>query len=263
MTETRDELARPRAPRWRRRCAIGAGVLATLFVLAWLAVPPIVRSQVESRATEALGRPTTLESVAFDPFRLRLTLKGLAIAGLGDAPPLATVDTIEADLSTASIWHRAPVLEALKLSRPAIALGRDRDGRPSVQDLLDRAAGAPPGPPPRFSLNNIEIDGGSIRLDDARAGRRVAVVQACWPGGFRGTATRPPSGGEDQLAVLRHAQPVLAPGVLDDEFAGVAEQRGAVDAARPGRGVGGRLHGGRCYGGRERIVHAMNDNDSR
>jgi len=175
MTETRDELARPRAPRWRRRCAIGAGVLATLFVLAWLAVPPIVRSQVESRATEALGRPTTLESVAFDPFRLRLTLKGLAIAGLGDAPPLATVDTIEADLSTASIWHRAPVLEALKLSRPAIALGRDRDGRPSVQDLLDRAAGAPPGPPPRFSLNNIEIDGGSIRLDDARAGRRVAI----------------------------------------------------------------------------------------
>lgn len=176
MTDTRDEPARPRAPaRWMRRCAIGVGVLAALFVLAWLAVPPIVRAQVESRATEALGRRTTLEAVAFDPFRLRLTLEGLAIAGLGDAPPLATVDVIEADLSTASIWHRAPVLDALKLTRPAITLGRDRDGRPSVQDLLDRGASGPAGPPPRFSLNNIEIDGGSIRLDDARVGRRVAI----------------------------------------------------------------------------------------
>ena len=39
--------------------------------------PPV---QLESRLTEALGRPTTIESVAFDPLRLRLTIRNFAIA---------------------------------------------------------------------------------------------------------------------------------------------------------------------------------------
>ena len=45
----------PRRP-WLRRLAIAAATFVGLVVVAWLAVPPIVRSQLESRLTEALGR---------------------------------------------------------------------------------------------------------------------------------------------------------------------------------------------------------------
>ena len=69
----------PRRP-WPRRLAIAAATLVALIVVAWLAVPPIVRSQLESRLTGALGRKTTVEAVAFDPFRLRVTVRKLAIA---------------------------------------------------------------------------------------------------------------------------------------------------------------------------------------
>ena len=161
----------PRRP-WLRRLAIAAATFVGLVVVAWLAVPPIVRSQLESRLTEALGRKTTVEAVAFDPFRLRVTVRKLAIAD-GDRPaPLLAFDELVADLSTASIWHRAPVLDALRIVRPAVSLSRDRDGRYNVQDLVDRASAEPDGATPRFSLNNIEVDDGVIAFDDGVAGRK-------------------------------------------------------------------------------------------
>src|SRR5206468_7612880 len=139
-------------------------------ILAWLAVPPIVRAQLESRLTAALDRPTTVEAVAFDPFGLRLTIRKLVIADRAGPRPLFAIDELIADLSSASLWHRAPVLDALKLVRPSLSLARDRDGRYNIQDLIDNAL-ATPGETPRFSLNNIEVDDGAIVFDDGVTGR--------------------------------------------------------------------------------------------
>ena len=151
---------------WIVRLAITVGAIAALIVIAWLVVPPIVRGQIESRLTEMLGRKTTVEAVDFDPFPLRLTVRKLVIADPASAAPLFAVDELVADVSSASLWRRAPVLDALKLVRPAVSFARDRNGRYSVQDLIDKALAAPEGPRPSFSLNNIEVDGGSILFDD-------------------------------------------------------------------------------------------------
>ena len=164
--------ATPASRPWPRRIAVALGALALLTLAAWLAVPPIVRAQLESRLTAALGRPTTVEAVAFDPFRLQLTVGKLAIADRAGTRPLLAVDEIVADLSSASIWHRAPVLDALRIVRPSLALARDRDGRYNVQDLIDRALSGPREAPPALSLNNIEIDDGSLAFDDGVTGRR-------------------------------------------------------------------------------------------
>jgi uncharacterized protein involved in outer membrane biogenesis/outer membrane protein OmpA-like peptidoglycan-associated protein len=162
--------------RWLRWLAYAAGALAVLLIVAWLAVPPIVRSQLESRLTEALDRRVTVESVAFDPFSLRLTLHKLAIADRVGPVPLLALDELVANLSAASIWHRAPVLDALKLVRPRVSLSRGGDGRYSIQDLLDQALAPSSGPPPRFSLNNVEIDDGSISFDDGVTARKHTLA---------------------------------------------------------------------------------------
>ena len=161
--------------RWLVRLAVAVGVVLALLALAWLAVPPIVRSQLESRLTEALGRKTTVEAVDFNPFSLRLTLRKLAIADTSGTARLLAIDEVIADLSTASVWHRAPVLDALKLTRPTVSLARDRDGRYSVQDLIDQIVARAADPTPRFSLNNIEIDDGSISFDDGATGSKHTV----------------------------------------------------------------------------------------
>ena len=156
--------------RWLWRVGQVVGAFAALVLVAWLVVPPIVRAQLESRLTTAFGRPTTVEAVAFDPFHLRLTIRKLAIANGAGPQPLLAFDELIADLSVASIWHRAPVLNALKVRRPSVILALDRDGRWNVQDLIDSALASTPEPL-RFSLNNIEIDAGSIAFDDGVTGR--------------------------------------------------------------------------------------------
>ena len=161
--------------RWLRRVAITVATFLLLILVAWLAVPPIVRSQLESRLTEALGRPTTVKEVAFDPFRLKLTLRNVAIGVASGPAQLLTIDEMVADVSSASIWHRAPVLDALKITHPVLALGRDGQGRYNVQDLIDRALAPSDSPPPSFSLNNIEVDSGVVTFDDGVAKRKHTI----------------------------------------------------------------------------------------
>jgi hypothetical protein len=156
--------------RWLRRAGYVAAAVAVLVLLAWLAIPPLVRSQLESRLTAALGRTTTVESVAFNPLRLAFVIHKLAIADRAPGQPLLAVDEILADFSAASFWHRAPVLDALAVVRPRVSLARDREGRYSVQDLID-AASADKSEPTRFSVNNIEIDDGAIAFADGVTGR--------------------------------------------------------------------------------------------
>ena len=145
------------------------------MLVAWLGVPPIVRSQLESRLTEALGRPTTVKDVAFHPFELRVTLRDIAIGEPAGTTQLLTIDELVANVSSASLWHRAPVLDALKIVRPVLAVRRDAQGRYSVQDLLDRALADSDSPMPRFSLNNIEIDAGVVTFDDGVAQRQHRI----------------------------------------------------------------------------------------
>jgi uncharacterized protein involved in outer membrane biogenesis len=171
--------ARSRLRRWSLRLAIALAAIALLLVAAWLAVPPLARAQLESRLTAALHRPTTVQSVAFDPFALRLTVRDLVVAAPA-GPPLFAADAIVADLSLASLRHRAPVLDALKLLHPVLTLGRDAAGRYSVQDLID-AASAPPANgadegPPRFSLNNVEVVNGQVAFDDGVTGRHHVLA---------------------------------------------------------------------------------------
>ncbi len=163
-------------PPWLRWLACAAGAVALVTIVAWLALPAIVRSQLESRLTVALDRHVTIESVAFDPFSLRLTLHELVVADRVGTVPLLTLDELVADMSAASIRHRAPVLDGLKLTRPSVSLARDREGRYSIEDLIDRALALSFGAPAPFSLNNVEIDDGSITFDDGVTGRKHVLA---------------------------------------------------------------------------------------
>ena len=167
--------ARPSLLRGLRNTAFALIALVAFFALVgFFIVPPIAKSQIETRATEALGRRVTVGKVAFNPFTLKATLSDFVLADR--ERPLLTFDALDIDLSSASVWHRAPVFDALRFVHPSIALTRNSDGTYSVQDLIDRMLAGPKGPTPLFSLNNIEIDNGSFLLDDRPHGRSVAVT---------------------------------------------------------------------------------------
>jgi hypothetical protein len=95
--------ATPPLRRWIRRLGYALAAIAVLVAAAWVAVPPIARWQLETRLGEYLDRRTTVESVSFNPFALRLTAQNVVIASRDGTEPLLALDSIVADVSAASI----------------------------------------------------------------------------------------------------------------------------------------------------------------
>lgn len=126
-------------------------------------------------ATQQLGRRTSIGRLEFNPFTLRARLSDFVLSDRDPARTLAKFATLDLDVSIASLWKRAPVLDAVKLVRPQIDLVRNEDGRYSIQDLIERAPAQPEGRTPRFSINNIEVDDGVVSLDDRPHRRKITV----------------------------------------------------------------------------------------
>jgi uncharacterized protein involved in outer membrane biogenesis len=165
-----------RIPRLARYAIVALVVVAGLLLALWLGVPPLARHVLTTRVAAALARPVTVADIAFNPLTLEARVDGLSIgAREAGAPPLLQLDRAVLDVSPASIWHRAPVLNRVLIERPRLAVARAADGTYSVQDLVDAALADTGGPPARFSLNNIEVHGGEIDFDDRPVGRKHEV----------------------------------------------------------------------------------------
>jgi len=158
-----------RSQRARKAALIAVIVLVVFGLLGFFAAPPIIRGQIEKRASAALSRPVTLGTVHFNPYTLRLQLDRLHIADRDGRSPFVDVDQAVINASWTSLLRRAPVLDELRLQHPQIRIARTADGRFNFTDLLERYASkptAPKAPPARFSLSNIAVHAGDLRFDD-------------------------------------------------------------------------------------------------
>lgn len=172
-----------RSPLWRRRAAWALGVLLLVWVLAYAAVPSILKSQLEKVASEKLGRQVTVGAVDFKPWSLELTLSDLAIAkaGAAGAPqaspqevPQLAVKRIYIDAELESLLRLAPVADAVQIDEPVAFLAHQGGGRYDIDDILERLkapADQPAGDPPRFAVYNIVVSGGRMDFADQSVGK--------------------------------------------------------------------------------------------
>ncbi|SFW31164.1 DUF748 domain-containing protein [Luteibacter sp. UNCMF366Tsu5.1] len=153
-----------------RRIAAGFLIAIVLFgLLGFFAAPPLIRSQLASRASAALGRPVTIGQVHLNPFTLALRIDRLHIGERDGKSAFVDVDRLVADASWASLFRAAPILDAVTLQGPHIRLRRDAPQRFNISDLLDRFAAKPGEPdtgPARFAVSNIAIHDGQVDFDD-------------------------------------------------------------------------------------------------
>lgn len=166
---------------WGRRVRNASIVLLALVALyalvGFFVLPSLAKSKLETLAVAELGRRATVGRVEFNPFTLRARVSDFTLADREPGRTLLALEALDLELSTATVWHWAPVLDAVRIVRPALALVRNDDGSSNVQDLIDRIRGAPAGPTPQFSIYNIEVDDGAISLDDRPHRRTVAVTE--------------------------------------------------------------------------------------
>lgn len=148
------------------------GLVAFIAVLGFLIAPPIVRNQLEKRLAETLHRPVSIERVRINPFKLSASIEQLRVGEReGDATALS-FEALYVDVAYQSLVRLAPVVQALRITRPYLRVVRNDDQRYNFQDLLDEFSAPPPQPPPadkpppQFALFNIELIDGKVDFDD-------------------------------------------------------------------------------------------------
>ena len=163
----------PLALIWLRR---GAWVLAALLVLwlvSWLALPPLLKSQAQTRLSDLLGRQVTVGQVDFRPWSLELSVSDLVVAGVDAASgPQLTVARLSVDMELQSLLRLAPVVDALVVDSPRLKLTHTGEGHYDVDDVLARLAGPDDAPAPtpaeplRFALYNLVLSDGAVSFTD-------------------------------------------------------------------------------------------------
>ncbi len=156
-----------------KRLAWAAAVVLVLYLLAWLALPQLVRSQLQKQGSQALGRQVSVTSVQFNPLTLELTIQGLAVADAAGQSPQLQVQRIYANAAAQSLWRLAPVIDDLQVDAPVVRLARTGPETFDFDDILQRLGeqkSAPSDEPARFALYNVRLQDGAIDFEDRAVG---------------------------------------------------------------------------------------------
>ena len=166
--------------RWLRVARNGVIVLAVLFVLlgviGFLIAPGIVKGIAEKQIAEQTGRKATIGAIKLNPYALSATIDDFKLYEPDGTTVAAQVDELFANVSSASLFRRALVFDALRVTRPKITIVRLEVQRFSFSDIVDKMLAKPKSDSTlHYSLNNIELDDGSIAFDDRVTGRKHVV----------------------------------------------------------------------------------------
>lgn len=179
--ESRAPGAHPRPSRARLAGRLLAWTLALVVLSAFAAyalLPAFAKVRAERWLAQELSRPVSIERLRFDPFTLVADLESLRIGKREGEAALLTVASAHIDFAWTSLRRRGPVIERLRINRPVLALERERGGELDVADLLRRWRDPDTDTPDwlgRFSIANIELEEGSIVLDDTAVGQKHRV----------------------------------------------------------------------------------------
>jgi uncharacterized protein involved in outer membrane biogenesis len=169
---------------WRRlRMAgiIAASLLVLFTLVGFFVLPPLAKSLLTQRFSEALRRPVSIEEIRVNPYTLTVTVRGFKVGEREGAQTFVAFEELYVNAELSSIIRRGPVLKEIRLTRPTVRLVRHAEAKYNFSDLLVQSRPAPSSPPPqpseplRFSLNNIAVIEGSADFVDEPVGKTHTV----------------------------------------------------------------------------------------
>ena len=158
--------------RWQK--VVLGTVLAVLLytLLGFVLLPLILKPVLENEMTEVLHRQANIAKIRLNPYALTATIEGFSLQDRENTAQFIAFDRLYVNLQSLSLFKKALILRSVSLSKPAIDFSRLSDNTFSFSDLLagEETSETPEpkkeGKPFLFSINNIEIDNGSIRFED-------------------------------------------------------------------------------------------------
>jgi hypothetical protein len=145
-----------------------AGIIAVITIFGFFILPPLAKGKIEARLSTELHRNVSIEKLGINPYAMSLTVNGFVINERDGTETAASFEALYVNVSLATLFRRAPVLDEIRLVKPYLRIVRNTDKTYNWQDLIEALMAQPKTsePPPKFSLNNISIVNGSIEFDD-------------------------------------------------------------------------------------------------
>ena len=146
------------------------GLLVLLMVLTWALLPGLVKRIAAEQVQAQIGRKLEMDDIRFSPFKLALTIDGLSLYEADQRTAAVKVKQLVLNLSMASLFRQALIVDEVKISEPylhIVRLSAEGQGRYNFTDVLDKIAAMPKSDSQaRFSLANLQLEGGKIEIDD-------------------------------------------------------------------------------------------------
>src|SRR5512136_1518937 len=165
-----------------KKIVIGLIIFLVVFTLfGFFGLPPIVKSLLTQKLSEALHREVTIEQLKINPYALSLTVRGFLIKDKGGSEKFVSFDELYVNLQSISIPKLALVLREIRLKQPYFNVKRMDETTYNFSDLMEKKETKPAEKPAekskplRFSLNNIRIENGSVDFWDGPKNTKHAV----------------------------------------------------------------------------------------
>jgi len=114
-------------------------VFATLVLLGFVAVPPLVKSRLIRKLSVALHREVSIPQIRFNPFTFSLTLIGFLVKTRDARDTFVSFDELFLNCEGFSVLRKVLILKGVRLSQPFIRILRHQDNSYNFADLLEKA----------------------------------------------------------------------------------------------------------------------------
>jgi len=162
-----------KSPRSQRIGKWLVGIFLGFGLLGYFAAPPLLKSVLQKQLSAQLHRNVSIEKIDINPYALSATVNGFSIKA-EEGKELAGFDEFFVNLSSASIFKLAAVVDEVRLQGLRVAVTRVSEGRYDISDLLDewmKPKDEPEKEMPHFSVNNIQLINARIVFDDQPKGK--------------------------------------------------------------------------------------------
>jgi hypothetical protein len=166
--------AYPRAYRALRFVLLGLIALLVVFgLVAGLWLPGYVKTRAQDTLTNHLGRPVTIGALSISPYTLSVTVRDFRVGEADQQGHTLAIGSVYLNVSSASLFALAPVIQEIHIEQPQISLRRFADGRLSIADVIERVVAkaaeknrSEEKAPFQFAVHNISLTQGLIQFDD-------------------------------------------------------------------------------------------------
>jgi hypothetical protein len=156
-------------------------------IVGFFVAPPIIKSQLEQRASAALGRTVTVGKVRVNPYTVSLTLENFDVRLKDGSGSFLGWDRLYVNFDPAASIFGTWTFAAIELEGFHAAAQRERDGSFSFSDILERfraaaashaaPASATQGPLlPSLHLGRLKVSGARLDFADHSRPRDFATT---------------------------------------------------------------------------------------